>query len=119
MHSYFPYPNDRVIILHVHNEPDSTDSETVRSLIESKIRQYSKILILLDADCSEKAFANWISTLFDEIGIEGIERLALISEAINLPPEGREMLAFSEVVRQFTPAQREQALFWIQTGGNA
>lgn len=73
--------------------------------------------MLLDADCSEKAFANWIAALFDEISIEGVERLAIVGETINFPSEGCEMLAFSKGVRQFTSAQREQALTWIQTGG--
>ncbi|MDX2081260.1 MAG: STAS/SEC14 domain-containing protein [Terrimicrobiaceae bacterium] len=114
MHSYFPHPNDRVIVLRVHNEPNSADTETVRSLLESRVKQHGRILMLLDADCSEDAFGNWIAALFDGIGIEGVERFAIVGEGVILSCE---ILASSEVVRRFTPAQREQALNWIQTGG--
>ncbi len=119
MHSYFPHPNDRVIILRVHNEPDSADIETVRDLLESRVKQHGRVLMLLDADCSEKAFASWIAALFDRIGIEGLERFAIVSEATILSGEGCESLASSEAVRRFTSGQREQALAWIQTGGGA
>lgn len=119
MHSYFPHPNDRVIILRVHNEPDSTDIETVRSLLENRVKECGSIRVLLDADCTEQAFAHWIAASFPEFGPESIERLAIICEKIKLPSETWKMSASSEVIRQFTPAQREQALFWIQTGGDA
>ncbi|MBE2203977.1 MAG: STAS/SEC14 domain-containing protein [Chthoniobacterales bacterium] len=119
MHSHFPHPIDRVIILRVHNEPDSADIETVRSLLENRVKECGSIWVLLDADCSEQAFAHWIASSFQEFGTESIERLAIVGKKIKLPTGTWKMSASPEAVRQFTPAQREQALLWIQTGGDA
>ena len=75
--------------------------------------------MLLDADCSEQAFAQWVALSFGEFGTESIERLAIVGEEMNLPTEGWKISVSTEAIRHFTPAQREQALIWIQTGGEA
>ena len=117
MHSYFPHPNDRVVILRSHDEPDSADIETVQGLLKSRIEERGNIFLLLDIDCSEKAFAHWITAILDKISVASIERLAIVGEAVNF--RDGEKLASSEAVRQFTPSQRKQALTWIQTGSEA
>jgi hypothetical protein len=121
MHSYFPHPKDRLIILRLGGKPDLADREAIPHLLESRIREHGRILLMLDVQNSEDSPDHaWAHAILRRQTQDGIERLAIVTEGqagawVN---ELSSALVSAEV-KHFGPAEHEEALSWVQTGGTA
>lgn len=119
MHSNYPHPKDRLIILRVNGTPSASDRETVRDLLESRIQAHGQILLFLELDCGGRALSAWGKLLFGGRSAKEIERLAVLRDSAAIADDDLGAILPSTTVGHFTPDQRKEALIWVQTGVKA
>jgi hypothetical protein len=121
MHAFFPHPKDHLIILRIAGKIDPVDRESIRELLDSRIREHRKIQVLIEIYDPEEADQG--DTLKMEIinkGLHrGVERLAIVTDKSDDQFSKDLASAFPLAeIDYFTSAAREKALSWVQTGNS-
>ena len=122
MHSSFPHPKDRLIILRISGTLDPVDLESIPSLLESRIQEHGQIQMLLEVHDHEEALRcdEWKKAILDPHLESGVERIAIVT-ASGESAWGQSLAAefASSQAAHFLSEEREKALSWVQTGGVA